>query len=225
MSQTYCALSELKTWLGLSGSGQDDNLNASIKSASSSIAKYCGRQFDIDSTVQTRVYDCEFMDYAFVDDIATTTGLIVKTLNADASVHETLTINTDFLLAPYNADKLDPAIPFDKIVMNIENGGKVLPVEHRQGLQVTAKFGFPSVPDDVKQAALIQSARYFQRKNSPMGFSGNPETGQAPIMFLSQLDPDVKTMIRHYKKSTITLASGRPYVGLVAIENNRQYGV
>ena len=180
MSQTYCALSELKTWLGLSGSGQDDNLNASIKSASSSIAKYCGRQFDINSTVQTRVYDCEFMD---------------------------------------------PAIPFDKIVMNIENGGKVLPVEHRQGLQVTAKFGFPSVPDDVKQAALIQSARYFQRKNSPMGFSGNPETGQAPIMFLSQLDPDVKTMIRHYKKSTITLASGRPYVGLVAIENNRQYGV
>ena len=99
MSQTYCTLSELKTWLGLSGSGQDDNLNASIKSASSSIAKFCGRQFDIDSTVKTRLYDCEFLDYAFVDDIVTTTGLIVKTLNADGSVHETLTINTDFLLS------------------------------------------------------------------------------------------------------------------------------
>ena len=164
MSQTYCTLSELKTWLGLSGSGQDDNLNASIKSASSSITKFCGGQFDIDSTVKTRLYDCEFLDYAFVDDIATTTGLIVKTLNADGSVHETLTINTDFLLAPYNADKLDPVIPFDKIVMNIERSGKVLPVEHRQGLQITAKFGFPSVPDDVKQASTYSICKIFPKK-------------------------------------------------------------
>ena len=68
-----------------------------------------------------------------------------------------MTINTDFLLAPYNADKLDPVIPFDKIVMNIERSGKVLPVEHRQGLQITVKFGFPSVPDDVKQASTYSS--------------------------------------------------------------------
>jgi hypothetical protein len=225
MAQEYVTTANLKTYLGLSGSGQDTNLGIAIKAASSAIAAYCGRQFDQDATVQTRKYDCEFMDFAEVDDISTTTGLIVKTLNSDGSVNETLTINTDFFLAPYNADAGDPPMPFTKIVMAMENSGKVLPTGHRQGLSVTAKFGFSAVPDAIFQAALIQSARFWQRKNSPMGFSGNPETGQAPVIFLSELDPDVKNLCKAFKKNTVILASGRPYVGLTAINTNRVYGL
>mgnify|MGYP003677312450 CR=1 FL=1 len=225
MSQSYVALSELKTWLGVTGSAQDTNLTIAIKAASSSIADYCGRQFDIDSSVVTRVYDCEFMDYVEVDDIATVTGLIVKTLEADGTVNETLTLNTDYYLSPYNSDKTDPAKPFTKIIMAIEKAGKLLPTQHRQGLSVTAKFGFSAIPDTIYQAALIQSARFWQRKNSPMGFSGNPETGNATVIFLSELDPDVKNLCKSFKKTTVTLASGRPYVGLTAINVNRQYGL
>jgi len=225
MSQSYVALSELKTWLGVTGSAQDTNLTTAIKAASSSIADYCGRQFDIDSSVVTRVYDCEFMDYVEVDDIATVTGLIVKTLEADGTVNETLTLNTDYYLSPYNSDKTDPAKPFTKIIMAIEKAGKLLPTQHRQGLSVTAKFGFSAIPDTIYQAALIQSARFWQRKNSPMGFSGNPETGNATVIFLSELDPDVKNLCKSFKKTTVTLASGRPYVGLTAINVNRQYGL
>ena len=223
MSHAYRTVSELKGWLGLSGSGQDTNLGYALDAATAAIDAYAGRQFDIDSAVVTRLYDCEFMDYADVDDIATTTGLIVKTLNADGSVAETLTLNTDYYLAPYNSDKVEPVMPFTKIVMAIDKSGKVLPTEHRQGLSVTAKFGFSTVPDAIKQATLIQASRLFQRKNSPMGFSGNPETGQPAVVFLSELDPDVKNLIKPFKKTTITLASGRPYVGLTAINTNRQY--
>ena len=223
MSHAYRTVSELKGWLGLSGSGQDTNLGYALDAATAAIDAYAGRQFDIDGAVVTRLYDCEFMDYADVDDIATTTGLIVKTLNADGSVAETLTLNTDYYLAPYNSDKVEPVMPFTKIVMAIDKSGKVLPTEHRQGLSVTAKFGFSTVPDAIKQATLIQASRLFQRKNSPMGFSGNPETGQPAVVFLSELDPDVKNLIKPFKKTTITLASGRPYVGLTAINTNRQY--
>ena len=116
--------------------------------------------------------------------------------------------------------------------MAIENGGKVLPTHYPKGLKISAKFGFPiqhgqtdTVPEAIKQATLIQASRFWQRRISPMGFSGNPETGQAPVIFLSQLDPDVQTLIRHFKVSTITLASGRPYTGLTAVNNQRQYGV
>jgi hypothetical protein len=225
MSQSYVAQSELKTWLGITGSGQDTNLTTAIKAASSAIADFCGRQFDIDANVVTRVYDCEFMDFVEVDDIATTTGLIVKTLNADGTVNETLTLNTDYYLTPYNADKGDPAMPFTKIVMAIEKAGKLLPTEHRQGISVTAKFGFSAVPDAIYQATLIQAARFWQRKNSPMGFSGNPETGDATVIFLSELDPDVKNLCKAFKKTLVTLASGRPYVGLTAINVNRNYGL
>ena len=223
MSHAYRSVSELKGWLGLSGSGQDTNLGYALDAATAAIDSYAGRQFDIDGAVVTRLYDCEYMDYAEVDDIATSTGLIVKTLNADGSVNETLTLNTDYYLAPYNADKVEPVMPFTKIIMAIEKSGKVLPTEHRQGLSVTAKFGFSAVPDAIVQATLIQASRYFQRKNSPMGFSGNPETGQPAVVFLSELDPDVKNLVKPFKKTTITLASGRPYVGLTAINTNRQY--
>lgn len=223
MSHAYRTVSELKGWLGLSGSGQDTNLGYALDAATAAIDAYTGRQFDIDAAVVTRLYDCEYMDYAEVDDIATSTGLIVKTLNADGSVNETLTLNTDYYLAPYNADKVEPVMPFTKIIMAIEKSGKVLPTEHRQGLSVTAKFGFSAVPDAIEQATLIQASRFFQRKNSPMGFSGNPETGQPAVVFLTELDPDVKNLVNPFKKTTITLASGRPYVGLTAINTNRQY--
>jgi len=45
------------------------------------------------------------------------------------------------------------------------------------------------------------------------------------VVFLSELDPDVKNLVKTFKKTTITLASGRPYVGLTAINTNRQYDV
>ncbi len=205
MSHQYVDKNTLKTWMGLSGSTQDDNLDVALDAASAAIDAYCGRQFTISAAVETRLYDCEFMDYADVDDIATTTGLVVKTLNADGSVAETLTLNTDYYLAPYNADKLDPILPFTKIIMAIEYLKKG--IDEKQSTQAT----------------LIQASRFFQRKNSPMGFSGNPETGQPAVVFLSELDPDVKNLVKSFKKTTITLASGRPYVGLTAINTNRQY--
>ena len=59
----YIALSELKTFLGYSGSGQDDNLNMAIDAASRAIDSYCGRFFH-QTRIQTRYYDCEFPDFA-----------------------------------------------------------------------------------------------------------------------------------------------------------------
>ena len=56
-----------------------------------------------------------------------------------------------------------------------------------------------------------------------MGFSGNPETGKSPIMFLSKLDPDVQTMVKHYKKSTITLQVVA-LCWISIIENNKNMG-
>ena len=228
----YVDKNDVKTWLGLSGTGQDANIDIAINAACRAIDDFVGREFIQSEAVEDRFYDCEFADYAFVDDIATTTGLVVKTLNEDGTDDQTLVLDTDYYLYPLNADKQHPKMPFNKIVMAIENGGKVLPTHHLRGLKISAKFGFPvqhgqvdTIPEAVKQAALIQASRFWQRKNSPMGFSGNPETGQAPIIFLSELDPDVKTLIRHFKVSTITLASGRPYTGLTAINNQRQYGV
>jgi hypothetical protein len=213
----YIALSELKTFLGYSGSGQDDNLNMAIDAASRAIDSYCGRFFH-QTSLQTRYYDCEFPDFADVDDISTTTGLVVKSLQADGTVDTTYTLNTDYYLYPLNAANETPAMPFNKIVMAISNSGELLPTGHRKSLSVYAKFGFSAVPEAVKQAAAIQSSRYWQRRHSTMGFSGNPETAEAPVIFLSELDPDVQNLIKHFRVNKTTLASGRPFVS--ATTNN-----
>jgi len=230
--EQYCDKGDVKTWLGITGTAQDTNIDISIDAASRAIDEYCNRVFFQTETTQTRYYDCEFADLVYVDDIATTTDLVVTTLNEDGTDDQTLVLNTDFYLYPLNAGSVHPYMPFYKIVMAIENGGKILQTHYPRSLKVTATFGFPiqhgasdSIPEAIKQAALIQSSRFFQRKQSPMGFSGNPETGEAPIMFLSKLDPDVRTLINPFKRSTTVLASGRPYVGLTAINNNRQYGL
>lgn len=234
---TYVSVAELKGWLGITGSTQDTNLTYALEAATNLIDEFCGRVFYVPKesgtdVLQTRYYDCEFSDFVVVDDISTTTGLVVQTLHSDGTVDQTLTINDDFYLYPLNSFEQQPSMPADKIFMNIEGSGKILPTNHLRGLKIQGYFGFPTQgegnnhqPPAVTQACLIQASRFWQRKNSPMGFSGNPETGQAPVVFLTSLDPDVKTILKHYKKSTTTLASGRPYTGNTAISQNRQYGL
>ena len=85
----YVDKADVKTWLGLSGTGQDTNIDIAINAACRAIDDFCGREFIQTETTQDRYYDCEFADYAFVDDIATTTGLVVKTLNEDGTDDQT----------------------------------------------------------------------------------------------------------------------------------------
>ena len=98
----YCALSEIKTYIGLSGSGQDTNLESAVESASREIDQYCGRIF-YETTSQVRTYTPTNRYELEVDDISTVTGLVVKLdTTDDGSYDTTLTINTDFIVSPVN---------------------------------------------------------------------------------------------------------------------------
>ncbi|MDX2921298.1 hypothetical protein PV370_25695, partial [Streptomyces sp. NE06-03C] len=63
------------------------------------------------------------------------------------------------------------------------------------GVQVTARWGWPAVPDEIVQATLIQAARLYKRKDSPEGVTGSAEWG---VVRLSRRDPDVWALIEHY---------------------------
>ena len=98
----YCALSELKTYLGLSGSGQDDNLENAIEGASREIDQYTGRIF-YQTSSQDNYYTPNNFFMQAVDDISTATGLVVKLDTTDDGTHnKTLTKDTDFALLPVN---------------------------------------------------------------------------------------------------------------------------
>jgi len=195
----YCALSELKTYLGLSGSGQDDNLENAIEGASREIDQYTGRIF-YQTSSQDNYYTPNNFFMQAVDDISTATGLVVKLDTTDDGTHnKTLTKDTDFALLPVNVtNALDQNQPYTHIKILDNRSSERFDPDIFNNIKVTAQFGFSSVPDAIKQATFLQATRLFKRKDSPFSVYGNPETGTAELF--NKFDPDALKLIKGYSK-------------------------
>jgi len=64
------------------------------------------------------------------------------------------------------------------------------------GCQVTAKWGWPAVPDPVHSACLILAGRLVKRGDSLLGVAGFGELGAITVR---AIDPDVERMLRPYR--------------------------
>jgi hypothetical protein len=143
------------------------------------IDKHCGRRFWQDATVVDRQFFADDSMMCYVDDVSTASGLVVKIDDdADGIFETTLTITTDFILLPLNAADLNPVEPFTEI-RNVSDTVTRFPVwsNGRPGVQVTAKYGWPAVPDDVTKACLVQAAQLFKASDAvfggvPLGLDG-----------------------------------------------------
>jgi hypothetical protein len=62
---------------------------------------------------------------------------------------------------------------------------------------VTAKWGWPAVPDDIEVATQILTADLYKRKDSPGGVLGLGDLG---AIRMSPLGRDVTAMVRAYKR-------------------------
>ena len=74
----YTTLSELKSFVNISDSNDDSELEDAINSASRQIDAYCGRKFYADGATSAKVYRTSNRYRVVVDDISTATGLVVK---------------------------------------------------------------------------------------------------------------------------------------------------
>ena len=191
----YVALSELKTALGISGSGDDDFLNLGIDAAEQAINDLCGRKFTADGSASARTYRAQSY-LAVTDDISTLTGLVVKTdTSADGTFDTTWTASTDYQVEPLNN------IVKGRSVNNLRAiGSYTFPVygDGQVSVEVTARWGWPAVPDTVKQAALMLASRLYGRKASPMGVIGVGDFGPVRI---SRSDPDIAFLLMDYKRA------------------------
>ena len=188
------ALSELKTALGISGSADDTYLNLAIDAAEKSINDLCGRKFTADSSATARTYRAQPY-LAVTDDISTLTGLVVKTDTAADGTFDTTWASTDYQVEPLNN------LTKGRSVNNLRAiGSYTYPVygDGQVSVEVTAKWGWPSVPDPVKQATLLTSSRLYGRKASPMGVIGVGDFGPVRI---SRTDPDIAALLMDYKRA------------------------
>jgi hypothetical protein len=205
----YCTLAQLRSEIGnytVSDTDDDAKLELSIEAASRQIDGYCGRRFWQDATVKTREYEADSSRLCFVDDISTTTGLIVKIDDAaNGTFGTTVTIATDFILRPANAEDDTPARPYTEIWL-ADNYTFPYCSNGRPSVQVTAKFGWAAVPDDVEKACLIQAAQLFKAKDAPFGVAfgvGFEGAGSSALRVWSKINPIAETLLMPYRKPAI----------------------
>jgi hypothetical protein len=192
LRQQYASLENLKLALSITDTNRDVLLRQALASAARSIDNYTHRRFYLDASTSARTYrpdrrtrwHCDG-DELLVDDIATTTGLIVEVGTALGSTWSTV---TEYEALPENA--VARGVPITSLLR------VRVPWTYGQPwtrIRVTARWGWLTVPDVVAQATLLQAARLYRRKDSPEGVLGSAEWG---LMRVARLDPDVKAMLR-----------------------------
>lgn len=187
VSTSYCTADDLKWELGsyeMTDDGSDDSkFELAISAASRQVDNYCNQRFWMDDAVVTRTFETTMRDRLYLTDgIATTVGLVIALDVNDAGTYgTTLTSGTDYILRPTNAAQMVPAEPYDEIRLV----GSAYQFQRssygRELLQVTAKWGWPAVPDEVKKATLVQAADLFKAKDATFGVVGSNDFGTVRI--------------------------------------------
>lgn len=170
-------------------------LERAINATSRAIDKFTGRRFWVDPTVQAKVFRPDDAYEADVDDISTTTGLIVATDTTGDGTFATTWASTDYQLEPLNANTDATAHAWWRIVAVDRY---TFPVElRRTTLRVTAKFGWSAIPDEVEEACLLRAASIFKRKEAIFGVAGFGDFG---VVRIGRQDPDVMDLLHRFIK-------------------------
>lgn len=200
----YATLNEIKAYLSISDTVDDTLLENLVESASRSIDRIANRRFYLDSTASARLYRAYSDIFVYTDDIGSTTDLAVAIdENGNGTYTKSVTLNTDYILDPLTAPSLGR--PYTQLTM--VSNTQMWPIFPgltqnglRPGVRVTAKWGWPEVPNDINMACLILTADLYKRKDAPGGILGLGDLG---VVRMSPLGRDVTAMVRAYKKEVV----------------------
>lgn len=186
----YCTLAEVKAQLDIEDDKSDAMLQSNISQVKVFIDKLAMRQFD--AVAETRYFDGADK-VLFLDDLSKSPTSIKLDLDGDG-VYEVTLAATDYMLYPLNT--------WPKSMAKIGTLGSYsnFALGVNKGVEIAGTFGYPSVPEPIREAAIIQVCRWFKRRESAYQDAvGSAETGE--IMVYKGLDPDVKLIIQQYAKT------------------------
>lgn len=209
----YASAQELRDHFGDAGNKLTlALLERAINATSRAIDKFTGRRFWQDAVAVARVYRPQDAYEVFVDDISTSTGLIIKTDTTGDGTYDTTWAAADYQLEPLNADLGDAAFAWESVAAvddktfpisagdgTLDTRGRVRRPVRRPSLQVTARFGWSAVPDDVNEACILRAAAIFKRKEAIWGVAGFGRFGEIRI---TRKDPDVMDLLAPFRRIT-----------------------
>lgn len=186
----YATLTDLKGRLGIdpSDTSEDATLQGKLATASRDIDKDCGRRFWLDPVAVQRVFNPQYRivptwdgEKLLIDDIGDATGLTAEIGSGDYWVPV-----VDYDTGPDNALVDGQAIEW---LLRPYLPWVTWP---RQRIRITARWGWPAVPDQIKEATLLRAHRLARRQDSPEGVAGSTEFG---VIRVSRWDPDYDALI------------------------------
>lgn len=188
----YATLAEVKAVLRLTDGTDDALLEQTIEGASRRIDGYCNRFFYQTPSTAIRLY-ARFSYRLTVQDLSSGVITLQTDDDGDGTYETTWTLNTDYILEPTNA-----SLTSQPYTLIRATGGKSFPLfsePELPGVEVTAVWGWPAVPDDIREACVLLSIRGFARYNSALGVVG---FGDMALQVRS-VDPDVRDLLQPYR--------------------------
>lgn len=178
----YIDEDDLKLRLSITDTSSDGTFESPIRAACRGIDNWCG-QFFYDtgagavagSEETARTFAVVSPCLAWVDPFHTTTDLVVKTDADDDGTFETTWAASDYELERFGGVEAyviggAAGTPFDTINAV---GSYRFPTctRRKQVLQVTARWGWATVPDNVVEATKIVATDLWKRKDTPFGIT------------------------------------------------------
>jgi hypothetical protein len=183
----YATLEELKEMRRRTGAdiGSDAMFLKRLGTASRAIDTKTGRRFWLDVTVTARTINprgrVTRQGLLLVDDIGSADDLVVEVGSGSS-----WTAVTDCETQP--DDALVKRAPITGLLREVSGW----PCWPGQRVRVTARWGWPAIPDEISDATLLLASRLYLRKDSPQGIAASGEWG---AVRLSRWDPDVEALV------------------------------
>lgn len=189
----YVTSADLKGDLRITDNGDDAQVARAITAASRAVDRATNRQFGLVDAAEDRIYPASWRRGRWlvkIDDLMTETGFTVTTVDGTVTAYRLHPVNAAAEGRPWTRLVIDPASP-------VQPTG-----EPYEEITVTAKFGWATVPDTVKEATLLQASRFFKRRDAPFGVAGSPDQG-SEMRLLAKVDPDVAVMLADYVRDPV----------------------
>lgn len=189
-SLLYASVADVKAFLQISDTTDDAQIADRLAAACRRIDRDTGRRFYIDDAPSSRIYRAHNASLLMVDDIASATIVVeigsgTSWTTVDSALYETL---------PENAIALGWPI---ETLSHLHTG--CWPIwRGTRRVRVTATWGWPAVPDEIKSAAILLAARLYRRRDSPEGVKGFADLG---VIRLSSYDVDYAAAIAPYVRT------------------------
>lgn len=187
----YVEVEEMKAAGEIDGTYLDNDISRAVNAACRAIDAVLGRRFYLDRAASDRYYRLDRGGVEItleIDDLSADPSAVLVDLDGDNVPETALVANTDYVLEPLNA--LADGRPYERIhfLHTVRRG--------RRAVQVSGIYGWPSVPDVVKQAAPILATKLVKRvRDAPFGVVSFGSIDTQVAIRIARTDPDLAFLL------------------------------